>query len=127
MVIFFVKLWCIFYPFRCVAVFWENWISEQWKECVAINFSKEAFGDPVSNLKISKKEIPGNKAASLAKELMKKEMGNQYKEIFEVFGGKLAYWLLPLVNTNSEHFMVQQSHCRNYLAVGQSPEIRAEW
>ena len=23
--------------------------------------------------------------------------------------------------------MVQQSQCRNYLAVGQSPEIRAEW
>ena len=58
---------------------------------------------------------------------MKREMENQHKEIFEVFGGNLAYWLLPLVNTNSKKSMVRQSQCRNYLAVGISPENRTEW
>ena len=54
-------------------------------------------------------------------------MENQHREIFEVFGGNLAYLLLPLINTNSENAMVRQSQCRNYLAVGQSPEKRTEW
>ena len=54
-------------------------------------------------------------------------MENQHREIFEVFGGNVAYWLLPLTNTNSENAMVRQSQCRNYLAVGQSPENRIEW
>ena len=53
-------------------------------------------------------------------------MENQHKEIFEVFGGNIAYWLLPLVNTNSENSMVRKSQCRNYLVVGQSPENRTE-
>ena len=53
-------------------------------------------------------------------------MENRHREISEVFGGNLPYWLLPLVNTNSENAMVQQSQCRNYLAVGQSPENRTE-
>ena len=79
------------------------------------------------NLKVGKKESQGNKAARLAKELMKREMEKQHKEIFEVFGGNSAYWLLPLVNTNSKKSMVQQSQCRNYLAIGISPENRTEW
>ena len=54
-------------------------------------------------------------------------MENQHREIFGVFGGNVAYWLLPLANTNSENAMVRQSQCRNYLAVGQSPENRIEW
>ena len=62
--------------------------------------------DLVFNLKTGKKESPGNKAAGLAKELAKKEIENQHKEIFEVFGGNSAYWLLPPVNTNSENSMV---------------------
>ena len=82
--------------------------------------------DPVINFKIGKKESPANKAASLAKELMKREMENQHKEIFEVFRSNLAYWLLPLVNTNSENSMVRNIQCRNYLALGQSPENRTE-
>ena len=86
----------------------------------------KAFEDPVFNLKIGKKESPRNKAASLVKELMKSEMENQHKEIFEVFGDNLAYWRLTLVNTNSENSMVQQSQCGNYLAVGLSPEHRIE-
>ena len=53
-------------------------------------------------------------------------MENQHKEIFEVIGGNLAYWLLPLVNTNIENSMARQSQCRNYLAVEQSPENRTE-
>ena len=59
----------------------------------------KASEDPVFNLKIGKKESPENKAANLAKELMKREMENQHKEIFEVFGGNLANWLLTLVPT----------------------------
>ena len=94
---------------------------------VLLETLEKASEDPVFNLKIGKKESPGNKATSLAKELVKREMENQYKEIFEVFGGNLAYWLLPLLHTNSENSMVQQSHCRNYLAVGQSPENKTEW
>ena len=54
-------------------------------------------------------------------------MENRHREIFEVFEGNLAYWLLPLVNTNSENAVVRQSQCRNYLAIGQSPENRTEW
>ena len=50
-------------------------------------------------------------------------MENRHKGIFEVFGGNLAYWVLPLVNTNNEKTMVQQSQCKNYLVVGQSPEL----
>ena len=53
-------------------------------------------------------------------------MENRQREMFEVFGGNLTYWLLPLVNTNSESAMVQQNQRKNYLAVGQSPENRAE-
>ena len=78
------------------------------------------------NLKVGKKESQGNKAARLAKELMKREMEKQHKEIFEVFGGNLANWLLTLFNTNSENSMVRQSQCGNYLAVGQSPENKTE-
>ena len=53
-------------------------------------------------------------------------MENQHKEIFE---GYLAYWLLPLPASSSSILdsMVQRSQCRNYLAVGQSPENRTEW
>ena len=40
----------------------------------------KASEDPVFNLKIGKKESPENKAANLAKELMKREMENQHKE-----------------------------------------------
>ena len=54
-------------------------------------------------------------------------MENRHREIFEVFGGNLAYWLLSLVNTNSENAMVRQSQCRNYLAVRQSTENSTEW
>ena len=79
------------------------------------------------NLKVGKKESQGNKAARLAKELMKREMEKQHKEIFEVFGGNLANWLLTLFNTNSENSMVRQSQCGNYLAVGQSPENKTEY
>ena len=75
----------------------------------------KASEDAVFNLPIDKKESPGNKAVSLAKELVKREMENQHKEIFEVFGGNLAYWFLLLVNTNRENSMVRQSQCRNYL------------
>ena len=89
--------------------------------------SAKASEDLVFNLKIGKKENPGNKEATLAKEFVKREMENQQKKIFEVSGGNLAYWLLPLVNTNSENSMVWQSQCRNYLAVGQSPKNRTEW
>ena len=56
----------------------------------------EASEGSVFNLTIGKKESLGNMAAGLAKEFMKKEMENQYKEILEVFGGNLAYWLLLL-------------------------------
>ena len=87
----------------------------------------KASEDPVFNLTIGKKESRGNKAASLAKELVKKEIENQHKEIYEVFGGNVAYWLLPLINTNSENSMVRQSQCRNFLAVGQSSKNRTEW
>ena len=87
----------------------------------------KASEEPVFNLTIGKKESQGNKVASLAKELVKREIENQHKEIFEVFRGSLAYWLLPLVNTNSENSMVRQRQCRNYLAVAQSPENRTEW
>ena len=86
----------------------------------------KASEDPVFNLTIGNKERPGDKAASLAKELVKREMENQHKEIFEVFGGNLAYRLLPLVNTNNENTVVRRSQCKNYLAVGQSPENRTE-
>ena len=94
---------------------------------VLLEILAKASEDPVFNLKIGKKESPGNKAACLAKELMKREMENQHKEIFEVFGGNLAYWLLPLVNNNTGNSMVRQSQYRNYLALGQSPENRTEW
>ena len=47
--------------------------------------------DPVFHLTIGMKESPGNKTTTLAKELMKMEIENQHKEIFEVFGGNLAY------------------------------------
>ena len=56
----------------------------------------KASEDPVFNLKNGKKGSPINKTASLAKELVKREMENQHKIIFEVFEGNLAYWLLPL-------------------------------
>ena len=93
---------------------------------VLLEILAKASEDPVFNFKIGKKESPGNKAASFAKELIKREMENQHKEIFEVFEGNLAYWLLPLVNTNSENSMARQSQCRNCLAVEQSPENRTE-
>ena len=81
---------------------------------VLLEILAKASEDPVINLKIGKKESPGNKAACLAKELMKREMENQHKEIFEVFGGNLAYWFLLLVNTNRENSMVRQSQCKIY-------------
>ena len=87
----------------------------------------KASEDPVFNLKIGKKGSPINKTASLAKELVKREMENQHKIIFEVFEGNLAYWLLPLVDTNSKNSMVRQSQYRNYLAVGESPKNRTKW
>ena len=87
----------------------------------------KAFQDPVFNLPIGREKTPENKAASLAKELVKREMENRHKEIFQVFGGNLAYWPLPLVNTISENAMVRQSHYCYYLAVAQSPYNRSEW
>ena len=86
----------------------------------------KASKDPVFNLPIGRKKSLANKAASLPKELVKREMETRHREIFEVFGGNLTYWLPPPVNTNSENAMVQQIQCRNYLAVGQSPENRTE-
>ena len=40
----------------------------------------KASEDHVFNLKIGKKESPGNKEASLAKEFVKREMENQQKK-----------------------------------------------
>ena len=69
----------------------------------------KASEDPDFNLTIGKKEIPGNDSTSSAKELVKREIANQHKEIFEGFGGNLAYWLLPFVNTNTENSVVRQT------------------
>ena len=115
---FLVKLWCIF-----LDVFQSSEETEFLNngKNVLMETLTKAFEDPVFNLPIGRKKASENKAASLAKELMKREMENRHKEVFQVFGGNLAYWALPLVNTNSENAMVQQSHCCYYLAVGQSP------
>ena len=90
------------YLFRCVAVSGKTEFLSNRKNVSMKNLTK-ASEDPVFNLAIDKKESPGNKAASLTNKLVKREMGNRHRELFEVFGGKLAYWLLLLVNTNSDN------------------------
>ena len=114
------------YLFRCVAVSGKTEFLSNRKNVSMKNLTK-ASEDHVFNLAIDKKESPGNEAASLTNKSVKREMGNRHRELFELFGGKLPYWLLLLVNTNSDNAMVRQSQCKNYLAVGQSPENRTEW
>ena len=78
---FLVKLWCIFLdvlPSSEKIEFLSN------GKNVLMDTLTKASEKPAFNL-------PGNKAASLAKELVKREMENRHREIFEVFGVNLAY------------------------------------
>ena len=122
MVMFLVKRWCVFLD-----------VLQSSEKTEFLNNGKNVLMEPlkkasegsVFNLAIDEKEIPGNKAASLSDKLVKKEMGN--RGLFEVFGGNLPYWPLPFVDSSIENAMVRQSQCKNYLAVGKSPENRTEW
>ena len=104
---FLVKFWCIFLDVLQSSEKTEFLSNGQ---NLMIETSRKTSEDPVFNLTIGKKGSPRNKAAGLAKDLVKREMENQQK-IFEVFGGNFAYWLLPLVNIKTENSMVQQSQC----------------
>ena len=104
MVMILVKLWCILLDVLQSSEKTE--FLSNGKNVLMETLTK-ASEDFVFNLPIGRKKGPGNKAASSAKELVKREMENQHREIFEAFGGNLTYWLLPLVNTNSENAMVR--------------------